>query len=247
VRLIRNHEDRNLVNQGSVPHDPDSYDHSAGGGTSTLDYDPRSRTLVRDFISLSGSHVNCAGGYGLHGKSWLTGEETVYGPEFAPDPKRRHPKRHGYVFEVPLRRRPGHSDGQPLKAMGRFLHEALATDERSGIVYETEDPGSGRGAGFYRFLPRDPHRLRKGGRLPMLQYEEARSTPGARRRRSVTAFPAARTAGLSTVPRFAVTMITKSDCAAAGNCLAMASAARLDSTPGSRKPPGESLPCTPPP
>ena len=56
---------------------------TAGGGTSTLDYDPRSRTLVRDFISLSGSHVNCAGGFGLHGKSWLTGEETVYGPEFA--------------------------------------------------------------------------------------------------------------------------------------------------------------------
>ena len=52
--------------------------------------------------------------------------------------------------------------------MGRFLHEALATDDRSGIVYETEDPGSGRGAGFYRFLPRDRHNLRKGGRLQIL-------------------------------------------------------------------------------
>ena len=72
------------------------------------------------------------------------------------------------MFEVPLRRRPGHSDGQPLKAMGRFMHEALATDDRSGIVYETEDPGSGRGAGFYRFLPRDRHNLRKGGRLQIL-------------------------------------------------------------------------------
>jgi secreted PhoX family phosphatase len=168
VRLIRNHEDRNFVNEGSVPHLSNSYDHSAGGGTSTLDYDPVSRTLVRDFISLSGSHVNCAGGFGLRRKSWLTGEETVFGPEFAPDPKRRHDKRHGYVFEVPLHRRRGHSDGQPLKAMGRFLHEALATDERTGIVYETEDPGSGRGAGFYRFLPRDRDNLRKGGKLQIL-------------------------------------------------------------------------------
>jgi secreted PhoX family phosphatase len=52
--------------------------------------------------------------------------------------------------------------------MGRFLHEALATDECTGIVYQTEDPGSGRGAGFYRFLPRDPRHLRKGGKLQIL-------------------------------------------------------------------------------
>ena len=168
VRLIRNHEDRNFVNEGSVPHHPNSYDPSAGGGTSTLDYDPHARTLVRDFISLSGSHVNCAGGFGLRRKSWLTGEENVYGPNFAPDARRHYKQRHGYVFEVPLHRRPGHSDGQPLKAMGRFMHEALATDERTGIVYETEDPGSGRGAGFYRFLPRDRHNLRKGGKLQIL-------------------------------------------------------------------------------
>ena len=167
VRLIRNHEDRNLVNEGSVPHDSDSYDPTAGGGTSTLDYDPHTRTLVRDFISLSGSAVNCAGGFGLRRKSWLTGEEAVYGPEFT-DPTRKHRERHGYVFEVPLRRGPGRSHGEPLRAMGRFLHEALATDERTGIVYETEDPGSGRGAGFYRFLPRDRHNLRKGGRLQIL-------------------------------------------------------------------------------
>ena len=72
------------------------------------------------------------------------------------------------MFEVPLDRRLGHSAGEPLKAMGRFLHEALATDDRTGIVYQTEDPGTGRGAGFYRFLPRDRHSLRKGGRLQIL-------------------------------------------------------------------------------
>ena len=163
VRLIRNHEDRNPAEAGSVPLDPNAYDPKAGGGTSTLDYDPYTRTLVRDFISLSGSQVNCAGGYGLRRKSWLTGEEIVWGPEF-----NDFGERHGYVFEVPVRRGPGNSDGRPLRAMGRFMHEALATDERTGVVYETEDPGSGRGAGFYRFLPRDPHHLRKGGRLQIL-------------------------------------------------------------------------------
>jgi secreted PhoX family phosphatase len=52
--------------------------------------------------------------------------------------------------------------------MGRFSHEAAATDQQTGIVYETEDPGSGRGAGFYRFLPSDPTDLRAGGRSQML-------------------------------------------------------------------------------
>jgi hypothetical protein len=165
VRLIRNHEDRNPAGMGSVPHDRHSYDKTAGGGTTTLDYDPHSRRLVRDFVSLSGSHVNCAGGFGLHQKSWLTGEETVFGPKFAADP---FAERHGYVFEVPLRRGPNDSASRPLKAMGRFMHEALATDERSGVVYQTEDPGSGRGAGFYRFIPRDKHHLASGGRLQIL-------------------------------------------------------------------------------
>jgi secreted PhoX family phosphatase len=168
VRLIRNHEDRNEPNKGSVPRHPDAYDQSAGGGTTTLDYDPKRRRLVRDHVSLSGTHVNCAGGYGLRRKSWLTGEETVFGPAFAPPDSEVYDERHGYVFEVPLHRRRGNSDGQPLKAMGRFLHEALATHQRSGVVFETEDPGSGRGAGFYRFLPADPADLRKGGRLQIL-------------------------------------------------------------------------------
>jgi secreted PhoX family phosphatase len=46
--------------------------------------------------------------------------------------------------------------------MGRFAHEAIAVDQRTGIVYLTEDPGSGQGAGFYRFLPKDPSGSRPG-------------------------------------------------------------------------------------
>ena len=56
----------------------------------------------------------------------------------------------------------------PIKAAGRFSHEAAAVDQRSGIVYETEDPGSGVGAGFYRYTPRKPDDLAKGGVLEML-------------------------------------------------------------------------------
>jgi secreted PhoX family phosphatase len=162
VRLIRNHEDRNVPPAGSLPAGPGAYDPRAGGGTTTLDYDPRRRRLVRSFISLDGTTVNCAGGFGLHGRSWLTGEETVAGPAngFA--------EPHGYLFEVPLDRDAGDSPhSRPLREMGRFAHEAAATD-RSGVVYETEDPGSGRGAGFYRFLPRDKHRLSRGGELQIL-------------------------------------------------------------------------------
>ena len=48
--------------------------------------------------------------------------------------------------------------------MGRFSHEAAAVDERTGIVYLTEDAGSGRGSGFYRFLPTDPADLIEGRR-----------------------------------------------------------------------------------
>lgn len=63
VRLIRNHEDRNAPGKGSIGGNPRRmYDPTAGGGTTTLDYDPATRTLVQDYVSLNGTTVNCAGG-----------------------------------------------------------------------------------------------------------------------------------------------------------------------------------------
>ena len=168
VRLIRNHEDRNVPGTGSVPTGAGAYDAAAHGGATTLDYDPRTRRLVRDYVSLSGTTVNCAGGYGLGFGSWISGEETTAGPE-RPAGSSRYPKRHGYAFEVPLDRSLGDPTGSvPLVAMGRFSHEAVATDQRNGIVYETEDAGSGQGSGFYRYLPTNPQDLAAGGRLQML-------------------------------------------------------------------------------
>jgi secreted PhoX family phosphatase len=163
VRLIRNHEDRNAQGAGSNPVAPEEatevYDATAGGGTSTLDYDPRRRRLVEDFISLKGTIVNCAGGYSLGYEGWITGEETVatFGEP------------HGYAFLVPLDRGPDDPKGaEPILPMGRFAHEAVATDQRTGIVYQTDDPGSGVGAGFYRYVPDDPQDLLAGGSLEML-------------------------------------------------------------------------------
>jgi uncharacterized protein len=164
IRLIRNHEDRNPQGAGSNPVNPDEasevYDATTGGGTSTLDFDPRGGgRLVQDFISLKGTIVNCAGGYGYRYRGWITGEETL--STFG--------ERHGYAFFVPVDRGPDDpKGGEPIVPMGRFSHEAVATDQRTGIVYQTDDPGSGVGAGFYRYIPDDPRDLFAGGRLQML-------------------------------------------------------------------------------
>ncbi len=53
----------------------------------------------------------------------------------------------------------------PLTAMGRFVHEAIAVDPRTGVVYLTEDRGA---AGFYRFIPKRQGKLSEGGKLQML-------------------------------------------------------------------------------
>lgn len=164
TRLIRNHEDRNPKNTGSnrpTPAEaPTVYDPQAGAGTSTLDFDTRKFELVQDFISLKGSIVNCAGGRALGQAGWLTGEETVQTYDGV---------KHGYTFLVPVDRDLGDGvGGRPIVPMGRFAHEAAAVDERTGIVYQTEDAGSGQGSGFYRYIPKSPKDLLDGGRLEML-------------------------------------------------------------------------------
>jgi secreted PhoX family phosphatase len=169
VRLVRNSEDRNPVGTGGLLGDRrKAYDEAAFGGTTTLVYDEHRRRLVQDFVSLNGTTTNCAGGISYRGRYWLTGEETVAGPNYI-DPNFQFPKPHGYLFETPVERGPKQLEaGVPIKAAGRFSHEAAAVDQRTGTVYETEDPGSGVGAGFYRYTPRRPDHLAAGGVLEML-------------------------------------------------------------------------------
>lgn len=133
------------------------------GGTSTLVYDMKAKKIVRDHLSLAGTTANCAGGPTPWG-SWLTCEETL-------EKTGAHVSRdHGWVFEVPSRAK-GLVDPVPLKAMGRFVHEAAAVDPKTGVVYLTEDRQDGL---FYRFLPDRKGRLSKGGRLQALALKDGR-------------------------------------------------------------------------
>ena len=167
LRIVRNHEINNYVGKREVVLGPKSYDPLAGGGTTTSIIDPHTREVVKDFVSLSGTLVNCAGGPTPWG-SWISCEETVLGPTrintSEGGERGGFSMPHGYCFEVSAASN-GEVSPVPLKQMGRFVHEALAVDRRSGIVYLTEDFGS---AGFYRFVPRKRGRLAEGGRLQML-------------------------------------------------------------------------------
>jgi secreted PhoX family phosphatase len=76
------------------------------------------------------------------------------------------------IFEVPAAAT-GLVDPVPLKAMGRFDHEAVCIDPRTGIVYLTEDKVDGL---FYRFIPNTPGKLVEGGKLQAMALKD---TPGA--------------------------------------------------------------------
>ncbi len=159
VRLVRNHESypRTLADAVSIGAPARSWDPRANGGTTTLTVDPRTRLPLEAFVSLSGTIRNCAGGP-TPWASWISCEEAVAGEA------QGFERPHGYCFDVPVAAQ-READPVALRAMGRFVHEAVAVDPATGIVYETEDALA---AGFYRFLPAEGGRLAAGGQLEML-------------------------------------------------------------------------------
>lgn len=152
-----NNEKINLVDTDKI-YDLGHKKSPALGSTTTLIYDTRTGTLEKHFLSLTGTIRNCAGGI-TPWNTWVTCEENVQKAEFI------YEQDHGYNFEVPVTTSPGLVEAVALKEMGRFNHEAIAVDNRTGIVYQTEDRNDGL---FYRFIPETPGELVKGGRLQAL-------------------------------------------------------------------------------
>ncbi|WP_175410288.1 alkaline phosphatase PhoX [Streptomyces sp. TRM64462] len=148
VHLVRNHENKPTTTPGVPAVAGLTYDPAARGGCTALTLDARNDVLD-ERVALAGTAVNCSGGP-TPWNSWLTCEESE-----ARAGEGGYTKDHGFVFEVDPAR-PHRTGAVPLTAMGRFQHEAVAVDPRTGAVYETEDAFDRPFGLFYRFLPNRP-------------------------------------------------------------------------------------------
>ena len=161
--LVNNHEIG-----GDEPHhvpnrDGLTYDPAAGGGTTNVEVGTNGER-VGEYVSVAGTHNNCAGG-ATPWETWLTCEETedTAGTNGLT-------RDHGFVFEVsPDGRENAGNSPVPLRFLGRFPHEAVAVDPRSNTIYLTEDATGPNGL-LYRWVP--PHGFR-GGRWELKKLAES--------------------------------------------------------------------------
>lgn len=154
--LVNNHEVGRGEENPVPPLEGLTYDRMAGGGTTNIEVDRRGNR-VREWVSLAGTFNNCAGGVTPWG-TWLTCEETeaVAGAAGYFGPLEQ---RHGYVFEVDPYDQDANRNPKPIKALGRYAHEAVVVDPRRGHFYLTEDASNPNGL-LYRWTP--PRHFRGG-------------------------------------------------------------------------------------
>ncbi|GAA0600278.1 alkaline phosphatase PhoX [Streptomyces crystallinus] len=135
------------------------YDPAASGGCTVVEVHPHGGP-VAEWVGIAGTSTNCAGGATPWG-TWLTCEETEDRAGSG-----GMTKDHGYVFEVDPYDRRANRAPEPVKALGRYAHEAVVVDPRRGHLYLTED-ASGPNGLLYRWTP--PHGFKHGrGRLRTL-------------------------------------------------------------------------------
>lgn len=130
-------------------------DKPAPGAVRRIIYNLKKQRVEKQHLALCGTLRNCSGGATPWG-SWLSCEESVRVAG-----QSGLSRNHGYCFELPLKG-DGLVKAEPLKSMGRFFREAAVVDPATGIVYMNEDRMDGL---FYRFIPKVPGELAKGGRL----------------------------------------------------------------------------------